>query len=180
MKTNPPIFSRWLAALLLILLAMPALAAVKTVNGISVETTLPQATRGQPYSFQIVPTGPSPYTGPYSFSQDSGPLPSGLQVSSSGLVSGVTCSPNGTYSGIVLTIATVSASPNVSATFTGGGGNSFSVNVTTAPPGACVLAVSGTVPSTGLTNVPFSGQVTARSEERRVGKECRSRWSPYH
>ena len=35
----------------------------------------------------------------------------------------------------------------------------------------------------------FQGQVevsknmmvkTARSEERRVGKECRSRWSPYH
>ena len=23
-------------------------------------------------------------------------------------------------------------------------------------------------------------QNTARSEERRVGKECRSRWSPYH
>ena len=23
-------------------------------------------------------------------------------------------------------------------------------------------------------------RVTARSEERRVGKECRSRWSPYH
>ena len=23
-------------------------------------------------------------------------------------------------------------------------------------------------------------QVTNRSEERRVGKECRSRWSPYH
>ena len=23
-------------------------------------------------------------------------------------------------------------------------------------------------------------QVQARSEERRVGKECRSRWSPYH
>ena len=23
-------------------------------------------------------------------------------------------------------------------------------------------------------------QVDARSEERRVGKECRSRWSPYH
>ena len=22
--------------------------------------------------------------------------------------------------------------------------------------------------------------VSARSEERRVGKECRSRWSPYH
>ena len=24
------------------------------------------------------------------------------------------------------------------------------------------------------------GQYTSRSEERRVGKECRSRWSPYH
>src|SRR2546422_10187448 len=26
----------------------------------------------------------------------------------------------------------------------------------------------------------WSGQVSERSEERRVGKECRSRWSPYH
>ena len=25
-----------------------------------------------------------------------------------------------------------------------------------------------------------SGGVQQRSEERRVGKECRSRWSPYH
>ena len=24
------------------------------------------------------------------------------------------------------------------------------------------------------------GSVLSRSEERRVGKECRSRWSPYH
>ncbi len=23
-------------------------------------------------------------------------------------------------------------------------------------------------------------EITSRSEERRVGKECRSRWSPYH
>ena len=34
--------------------------------------------------------------------------------------------------------------------------------------------------------LPWSGnedylwQITSRSEERRVGKECRSRWSPYH
>ena len=26
----------------------------------------------------------------------------------------------------------------------------------------------------------LADQVVARSEERRVGKECRSRWSPYH
>src|SRR3712207_2841907 len=27
---------------------------------------------------------------------------------------------------------------------------------------------------------PHAGPVLHRSEERRVGKECRSRWSPYH
>src|SRR5947209_12498598 len=27
---------------------------------------------------------------------------------------------------------------------------------------------------------PSSGEIRIRSEERRVGKECRSRWSPYH
>ena len=26
----------------------------------------------------------------------------------------------------------------------------------------------------------FAMLVSSRSEERRVGKECRSRWSPYH
>ena len=26
----------------------------------------------------------------------------------------------------------------------------------------------------------YADSVTPRSEERRVGKECRSRWSPYH
>src|SRR2546429_4622983 len=26
----------------------------------------------------------------------------------------------------------------------------------------------------------IDGSATTRSEERRVGKECRSRWSPYH
>ena len=34
-----------------------------------------------------------------------------------------------------------------------------------------------------VNHIPFEGAapaITARSEERRVGKECRSRWSPYH
>src|ERR1035438_5849958 len=30
------------------------------------------------------------------------------------------------------------------------------------------------------TLVELSGWIVERSEERRVGKECRSRWSPYH
>src|SRR5260221_11410991 len=29
-------------------------------------------------------------------------------------------------------------------------------------------------------NIPFINWQNFRSEERRVGKECRSRWSPYH
>ena len=31
-----------------------------------------------------------------------------------------------------------------------------------------------------MTTVSFSDIYKSRSEERRVGKECRSRWSPYH
>ena len=33
---------------------------------------------------------------------------------------------------------------------------------------------------TTLLEQPASGELLLRSEERRVGKECRSRWSPYH
>ena len=32
----------------------------------------------------------------------------------------------------------------------------------------------------GGVNGGKAGDQTGRSEERRVGKECRSRWSPYH
>src|SRR2546430_17696977 len=31
-----------------------------------------------------------------------------------------------------------------------------------------------------ITEYPIWRQLSSRSEERRVGKECRSRWSPYH
>ena len=33
---------------------------------------------------------------------------------------------------------------------------------------------------TGLVDRELQLSLAARSEERRVGKECRSRWSPYH
>src|SRR2546430_4669375 len=60
------------------------------------------------------------------------------------------------------------------------------------PPSATIRCPSGrrrrTGPSTassrnGRTSVLFESDtacLTPRSEERRVGKECRSRWSPYH
>ena len=37
--------------------------------------------------------------------------------------------------------------------------------------GATVVSIGTTLPEV---------MVSTRSEERRVGKECRSRWSPYH
>src|SRR2546427_629031 len=40
------------------------------------------------------------------------------------------------------------------------------------------IEVPGIVPKLSLT--PGTVRTSARSEERRVGKECRSRWSPYH
>ena len=55
-----------------------------------------------------------------------------------------------------------------------------------------VVYVSGTLPFDKQNNVVYIGDPKAqtrhvletikesRSEERRVGKECRSRWSPYH
>src|SRR5256885_11205904 len=37
------------------------------------------------------------------------------------------------------------------------------------------------IPSAGMVEEdPFFDRARTRSEERRVGKECRSRWSPYH
>ena len=39
--------------------------------------------------------------------------------------------------------------------------------------------VLGTVFSKKL-STRFTTELNKRSEERRVGKECRSRWSPYH
>src|SRR3989449_10536640 len=38
------------------------------------------------------------------------------------------------------------------------------------------VAVAEEAPAAGALAV----EITIRSEERRVGKECRSRWSPYH
>src|SRR2546429_7355253 len=36
------------------------------------------------------------------------------------------------------------------------------------------------LPGSPVCNGPSATALPPRSEERRVGKECRSRWSPYH
>ena len=46
------------------------------------------------------------------------------------------------------------------------------INVAAAPPVGPLKVVASIAPEDDV--------VKTRSEERRVGKECRSRWSPYH
>src|SRR2546422_11282465 len=55
------------------------------------------------------------------------------------------------------------------------------VTVANSAPVVGSVAISPSSPTTNqtLTATP-SGFTDARSEERRVGKECRSRWSPAH
>src|SRR5256886_8907750 len=47
---------------------------------------------------------------------------------------------------------------------------------------AVTVRFSPTMSATATANLTFAADrdTTSRSEERRVGKECRSRWSPYH
>ena len=46
--------------------------------------------------------------------------------------------------------------------------------------GVIVGALIGWAAQLDIKKILFLGVTMGRSEERRVGKECRSRWSPYH
>lgn len=143
-----------IALLAIAVFSSPAFAVNKTVNGITVDVNLPQAQRGVPYSFQITPSaGPG---APYTFQVTGGSLPTGLDISSSGLVTGVNCiNANGTFpfSVRITSGATV-------ADFTGTTG--FSINMTAGPGGACAVSVGvGTLPSTGTVGVSYSGSISA-------------------
>ena len=43
-----------------------------------------------------------------------------------------------------------------------------------------VIHRTGWTKETSWPEAPEEERIVLRSEERRVGKECRSRWSPYH
>ena len=74
--------------------------------------------------------------------------------------------------------------------------NPYSATVVTYKPGSAlsrfssVISIMGCSKAKEIKNLkssnkyikvaPRDGYIRVRSEERRVGKECRSRWSPYH
>src|SRR5712692_11264595 len=54
------------------------------------------------------------------------------------------------------------------------------ITVTTVYPGASPDLMQGFITTPIEQAVATAEGIDYRSEERRVGKECRSRWSPYH
>ena len=69
------------------------------------------------------------------------------------------------------------------ATYTPYASTSTDANDIAATPGGssklCLSCHDGTI-ALGSVNILNNQSNVTRSEERRVGKECRSRWSPYH
>ena len=66
----------------------------------------------------------------------------------------------------------------------GGGGNAVNRMVSDGLQGVEFIAMNtdqqALAKNHAATKVQLGSKLTKRSEERRVGKECRSRWSPYH
>ena len=60
------------------------------------------------------------------------------------------------------------------------GGQSYSVSLTEDQSVGGVSAAPAAAPVAAPAPAASAPKALLRSEERRVGKECRSRWSPYH
>ena len=137
-----------------------ATAQSKTVNGITIsDVTVPQAQRGVEYSFDLttITSGTGTAAPPYTYSLAQGTLPSGLVLSSSGVISGVNCvSTNGVNPfGVRVTSAL-----GVVADFING--DDLGINMTAGPGGACSLTL--TLPGAATTwpvNTAYSSTLTA-------------------
>ena len=62
----------------------------------------------------------------------------------------------------------------------GGGNNAVDRMIEAGLQGVEFIAVNCDAQQLKKSSAPTKIQIGERSEERRVGKECRSRWSPYH
>jgi len=68
--------------------------------------------------------------------------------------------------------------PRWNRTYQGTGQSDDLANSIAVSPDGSTVFVTGASAGTSFHTLDFA--TVARSEERRVGKECRSRWSPYH
>lgn len=146
-----------MAMLFLVSTCLPTLANVVTVNGVSIETNLPQARRGVYYDYLLSPTGNDPYS---SYSLIGGALPQGINLNTStGQVSGVYCGAN--TNGSFPWDLTVSGAniPGGSATFDNS--RKMSLNMTAGPArGLCDPNMGGSTPN-GAQGTPYTGQITS-------------------
>src|SRR2546427_11944335 len=137
---------------------------------IRVSVSLPPATVGNAYNAVVSVSGG---TTPYQFSVVSGSLPIGLSLNpSAGTISGIPVTA-GTYKFTVQVVDAAGLSDE----------KRFMLSVAAAPVAPAVsVQISPLSPTVSSgTAKQFNATVSnTRSEERRVGKECRSRWSPYH
>ena len=62
----------------------------------------------------------------------------------------------------------------------GAGGNAINAMIEAGMEGVEFVAVNTDEQDLKMSKAHAKIQIGMRSEERRVGKECRSRWSPYH
>ena len=74
----------------------------------------------------------------------------------------------------------LSRTPGVTVTRNGGVGGSTQVRIRGAESDQTAVLIDGVKLSDPSATGGGYNFATLRSEERRVGKECRSRWSPYH
>jgi hypothetical protein len=116
---------------------------------ITVPATLPNATVGQPYSYQFTYVGGTPpYT--WEYWTDAGPLPPGLTFAGSGLLSGTPTTP-GTY---IILIVLSPDSPNYTQI-----GNDYTINVVAANPVTLTLSPT-TNGSIQVSPLPANGLYT--------------------
>ena len=125
-----------------------------TVNGITVDKTLPNGQNGVSYSYQIQPTGTGTAAGPYTFELIGGALPLGLTLSPSGLVSGLSCEKsNGSHDFEVR----ITAAGGAVAEFTGQ--HHLQMNMTAVTGNNLCSLTLGNLPTTGTVSVPYSGTI---------------------
>jgi len=126
----------------------PPLAAIAFSSivfaAITLETNFPQATLGQPYTYNLAPAGGS---APYAFAMNSGSLPLGLTLSPTGTLAGTPLNA-GQYSFAILTSDSTNA--NVVS------------NITLKVNGTSGLTVTNTAMAPGRINTPYDLNLTAQ------------------